>query len=242
MRGSDTSVSNVVDSGASPIRLLVVAWVTLLGVTLSGCHASSGGEGATRASAQLPVQGGREQGRMEAAIEGLSFRAGVVEVAEPPRRERPAAIRLLRAAEGALSVENARVKAAGLFRDAILADPGYAPAYEGLARALIVEGDPELVAAALHTAVKLDPDFDLARWELGIAAQMRGDYAAAVSEWASLVERNPDYPEVYARMAIASYFDNDLVAAQIYLLEADKRKQSVPPQFRTLLSQAVPHP
>lgn len=231
----------VIGSGASPIRLLVAAWVILFCVVLSGCHPSSTA-GTTRASAQLPVKADPEQGRMEAAIKGLTITGGVVEVAEPHRNDREAAIRLLRVAEGALSVENARIKAVGLFRDAILADPSHAPGYEGLARALFVEGKPDFVAAALRTAINLDPAFDLARWELGVAAQMRGDYAEAVSEWTSLVERNPDYPDAYARMAIATYFDSNLVAAQSYLFEADKRKQNVPPQFRILLSQAVSRP
>jgi tetratricopeptide (TPR) repeat protein len=147
----------------------------------------------------------------------------------------------LREANLALT-QNLRIKAAGLFRDAILADPTLAAAYEGIARSLLTEGNYPLVEASLETALDLDPGMDRARFDLGAVAQMQGDYDRAVETWGALAALQPDYPEVYARMAIAAYYDQDFEAARSYLSEADKRKQNVPPQFRDLLRKAGNRP
>ncbi len=179
---------------------------------------------------------------MASALAGLSFSADGVRVSGRPLTNRAKSIRALQVAERALTVENTPVKAAGLFRDAILADPTYALPYEGLARALTVKGDAKIVEAALRTAIKLDPTLERAQFLLGTSAQMRGDYDAALSAWKQLVAQNPDYPDAYARMAIAAYYQGDATAAHRYLREADRRKQNVPPQFRELLRQGRPQP
>lgn len=179
---------------------------------------------------------------LTAAIEGLTWTSGVIEVAGPRRRDRARALRAARNAEKTLRAENIRVKAAGYFRDAILADPSYAPAYEGIARCLLVEGEPAFVEAALRTALNLDARFDEARYEMGVIAQVRGDYPRAIAAWKDLVARRPGFGDAYARLAIAAYYEGDLPAARRFLGEADRRKQRVPPQFRDLLPQAEPLP
>lgn len=193
-----------------------------------------------QAEVQLPPQ--QSEDRMAAALAGLSFSADGVRVAGRPLTNRAKSIRALQAAERAMSVDNTPVKAAGLFRDAILADPTYALPYEGLARALMVKGDAKVVEAALRTAIRLDPTLEHAHFLLGTSAQMRGDYDAALEAWKDLVAQNPDYPDAYARMAIAAHFQGDAPAAHRYLREADRRKQNVPPQFRELLREGRSQP
>lgn len=211
----------------------MILWFAALGC---GKPASVTGPG----DVQLPSQ--HSEDRMAAALAGLSFSADGVRAAGRPLTNRAKSIRALQAAERAMTVDNTPVKAAGLFRDAILADPTYALPYEGLARALMVKGDAKIVEAALRTAIKLDPTLDRAHFLLGTSAQMRGDYDAALEAWKELVAQNPEYPDAYARMAVAAYYRGDAQVAHRYLREADRRKQNVPTQFRGLLREGRSQP
>jgi hypothetical protein len=199
-----------------------------------------------RTAGQLPTVGEPgdrlEEAHLASAVKGLDFGSGRVRATAHLPGGRSKAREAARLGERSLVVENIWFRAAEHFRDAILADPTYAPAHEGLARSLLMQGNPRLAAAALRTAISLDPDLSSARFELGGLAQMKGDYSGAVAIWKALVARNPDYPDAYARMAIASYFGNDPASAWKYLAEADRRKQNVPPQFRDLLKQVAPGP
>ena len=96
--------------------------------------------------------------------------------------------------------------------------------------------------AALRTAIEHDPRYGKARFELGALAQKRGDYGEAIQIWKELVKRDPNYPDVFARLSIASYVKGDSKGAWTYLAEADKRRQNVPPQFRSLLKEASKGP
>lgn len=183
-----------------------------------------------------------EEERLEAAMKGLSYSSGMVKVIVNRPGDRAKAVKATAFAENNLNVENTWFKAAGHFRDAILADPTYAPAYEGLARALLLESKTDLAASALKTALSLDPNYSKARFELGTITQMSGDYRGALNVWKEVVAKDPGYPDAYARMAIASYFEQDFKSAYTYLAEADKRKQNVPPQFRGLLKEAAARP
>ncbi len=177
--------------------------------------------------------------RMAAALAGLTFDSQGVRVAGRPLTNRMRAVKAMKAAELALTVDNTPVKAAGLFRDAILQDPTYALPYEGLARSLMVKGDPEVVTAALKTALRLDPNLYSAQFLLGVAAQQHGDYAGAIGAWEALIAAQPDYPDLFARMAICAYYQGERKAAKHYLEQADRRQQKVPPQFRRLLEDGV---
>jgi len=198
----------------------------------------------TKRVGQLPhikVAGeGFEEAHLMSATSGLDFTSGVVRVTRHLSGGRARALDDICLAEQALSVENVWFKAAGYFRDAILADPTYAPAYEGLARSVFVEGEWTVAEAALRTAISLDPNLGKARFQLGAVAERRGEYATAIAVWQDLVAREPDYPDVYSRMAIASYFGHDFSSAWSYLVEADKRGENVPSQFRDLLQQVAP--
>lgn len=217
------------------VRVIILSMICF---AVWGCAKS--GPGVRVADTQLPPK--KVDDRMAAALAGLHFSQDGVRLAARPLTNRAKAIRLLQTAERALTVENTPVKAAGLFRDAILADPTFALPYEGLARALMVKGDHKVVEASLKTALRLDPKLDRAQFLMGTSAQMRGDYDGALLAWRHLVQQNPDYPDAYARMAIAAYYGGDLTAANDYLREADRRKQNVPPQFRDLLRQGRPQP
>lgn len=183
-----------------------------------------------------------EEKWLEEATKGLSFTADSVVPVTKRVADRSAAIAKTTAADKSLNTENIWFKAAGMFRDAIVLDPSYAPAYEGLGRSLLMEGNLDMVEAALKTAIRLDPNQDKARFEYGMIVQMRGDFTGCVKVWKELVDRNPAYPDAYARMSVASYFAHDYDAAYAYLAEADKRKQNVPSQFRPLLKEAAPRP
>ena len=183
-----------------------------------------------------------EEKWLEDAVKGLTFSPDSVIAAPVQKPDRGAAMAKAKVAFRSLEVENIWFKAAGLFRDAILLDPTYAPPYEGLARALLLEGNLDKVEPALKTAVRLDPNFNKARFEYGTVVQMKGDYPGCIAIWKDLVARDPAYPDAYARLSIAAYFAQDYDAAYAFLAEADKRKQNVPVQFRPLLKEAAPRP
>lgn len=208
-----------------------VAGVTLF--VLAGC-----GSFETRSAGQLPPQKSAKETRLREAIRGLDFSSGRVNVLGDGLVDSSRAVKLTRKAEQAFRVENNWSKAAGLYRDAILQDREHAPAYEGLAMAIQMEGEPGMPEAALRTALDLDPRYGKARFELGALAQKRGDYAEAIQIWKELVSREPNYPDAFARLSIASYFNGDSKGAWTYLAEADKCRQNVPPQFRSILKEA----
>jgi tetratricopeptide (TPR) repeat protein len=174
---------------------------------------------------------------MRDATRGLRFEGGlVVSTANAHDPKRGEALRVK--AEQVTQEQNTWFLSVGAFRDAILADPGNAKSYEGLARAFLMEGETKEAEAALASAVRLDPKLSQARYQLGMVKQMESDYSGAVAEWKALTQTDPGFRDVYARMAIASYYAQDFPAAWRYLAEADKRHQDVPGQFRQLLKEA----
>lgn len=183
-----------------------------------------------------------DEERLAQATDGLRFQGGLVTVAAPKASDQRTGETLRQKAEQVTAERNTWFVSVGAFRDAIIADPGNAKSYEGLARALLLEGKTDRAEAALGTAVKLSPKFAKARYELGMVKQMDSDYVGAVAEWQSLTQIDPGYSDVFARMAIASYYAQDYTSAWKYLAQADQRKQSVPPQFRPLLREADPRP
>lgn len=183
-----------------------------------------------------------EEQRMAEATKGLSFSTGRVLVSVQRPGDRAAAVKACNLAEQSLITENSWFVCAGKFRDAILLDPTYAPSYEGMARAFLLEGDVERATAAVKTAVSKDPTFSKAEFLLGTVTQMNGDFDGAVKVWRNLVAHDPNYPDTFARMAVCSYFAHDYTSAYQYLAEADKRKQNVPAQFRPLLKEAAQRP
>lgn len=206
-------------------------WQALLVLSLAAGCATGPVETASstmppRAEADRPVPESRA-----AAVAGLSVRNGLIVVVKPQRADRAEAVRLCRLAESELLSKNLRVKAAGLFRDAVLSDLTCAEAYEGLARCLLPFRDDAVVSAALRTALSLDADRHRARFLLGALHQMRRDSAAATETWTGLIAREPDYPEVYVRLAVLAHYEGDAHSARRWIAEAERRGQPVPPQL-----------
>lgn len=180
--------------------------------------------------------------RLKAATKGLDFKGGVVTVTVNRTPDRNAALNLVKLADRSYNVDNVWFEAAGKYRDVILADPSYAPAYIGLAKSVMLEGEVKIAEACYRTAVAKDPNNGQARFELGVIVQGLGDNKGAIAVWKELAQRQPTYPGVHTRLAIASHFDQDYKAAWAYLAEADKRKEQVPPQFRDILKEVAPRP
>lgn len=172
------------------------------------------------------------------ALDGLTIADGAIESRRPTRADRQRAVARCEQAEEELTVRNLRVKAAGLYRDAILLDPSLPGPYLGLAQCLMQDRTDDVVEAALRTALRLDEDLHRARFLLGALHQMRGDNRAASDVWCDLVARAPDYPEVYVRLAVSAHFDGDAPLARQYLAEAKRRRQPVPAQLEDLLEKA----
>ncbi len=225
--------------------LLAVAFGAL---TLSGCGSSrqpsTGSASQTGGLSPEPDDPKEQldQQRLAEATRGLSFQNGRVSVIKPVTKNRARSVALVSTAEEVTETDNTWFKSVGAFRDAVLADPTNPSAYEGLARGFLMEQMTDYAEAALRTAVALDPKFNKARFELGTVRQMTSDFQGAVNEWKQLIANAPDYPDVYARLAIASYYIHDYKAAYANLDEADRRMQSVPAQFRSLLKEAAPRP
>ena len=97
-------------------------------------------------------------------------------------------------------------KAAGFFEQAILQDPNYALAYDGLADvlALRVNYDGEDSAKALpaakqaaHRALELDPTLGEAHASLGMIAAYEREWATATTEFRKAIELSPSYAMAY---------------------------------------------
>ncbi|MCW5939810.1 MAG: tetratricopeptide repeat protein [Fimbriimonadaceae bacterium] len=224
---------------------LVVALIT---TALAGCVPKDNAGLTSGSGGASPVEDGAspksrlESQRLADATRGLRFTRDQVEVTARTSNDRPAAVAKTASAVKVMNERNIWFVAVGAFRDAVLADPRYAPAYVGLADALLMEGKTDLAQAALRTAVRLDGRDPEARYRLGLLRQMDSDYAGAVLEWTEVVKFAPDHADVYARMAIASYYARDYRSAWEYLSQAEARKQNVPPQFKPMLLEVSPRP
>lgn len=179
-----------------------------------------------------------QEERLEAALKGIRF-SGESVLVDSNRHDRAAAVKASTKADTAYHVDNTWFKSAGLYRDAILLDPGYAQPWEGLAMSVLQEGNNEIARTMLKKAVALDPNFHKARFELGMLQQALGQDNDALNTWKELAGRNPEHPEVYVKLATLSFYHNDLEAASAYVSQADSRHQSVPPQLRSLIKEAA---
>jgi tetratricopeptide (TPR) repeat protein len=225
-----------------------LALAVLLGVGIGGCAPTDspdlarGSGGASPAVEGASPKSQLEARRLEEATRGLRFAKDRVEVTAKSGNDRAAAVAKTASATKVMNERNIWFVAVGAFRDAVLADPRHAPAYVGLADALLMEGKTDMAEAALRTAVRLDGRDPEARYRLGLLRQMDSDYAGAVREWREVAKFAPGHADVYARMAIASYYARDYRSAWEYLSQAEARKQNVPPQFKPLLQEVSPRP
>jgi TolB-like protein/DNA-binding winged helix-turn-helix (wHTH) protein/Tfp pilus assembly protein PilF len=100
------------------------------------------------------------------------------------------------------TVEEERKVAFDLYQKALAADPGFAPAYVGLAYSyspiFSTKRDVPKTMAALKKAIELDPQLADAHWVLGDANMVyQWDWANAESEYKRAIELNGNLPQAH---------------------------------------------
>jgi tetratricopeptide (TPR) repeat protein len=89
------------------------------------------------------------------------------------------------------------------FRRALVFDPMYAPAQNGLGSVLRQQGSLDEAIAHLTEALRLRPDFDDASFNLANALVDRGRLPEAVARYQDLVRRHPDEVDMRSNLGIA---------------------------------------
>lgn len=88
-----------------------------------------------------------------------------------------------------------------LYRQAVEADPGYAPALNNLAAAHLDLDEPDLAFGYVARALKADPRLASAYNNRGIVRALAGDYRQAEEDWLRALEFQPGRPEVIENLA-----------------------------------------
>ncbi len=191
------------------------------------------------AASASPGQTNYKRARFAAAISGLRFDTGVVEV--EPFAEYDADVSWTRFEEATELVEAGRaLKAIGAYRDSIRWAPDLADAYNGLGMTLRLENKIIEASAALHTALKLDPAFVEARFNLAITLWMNGEPVEATHQMQQVVRQQPDHALAHERLAIWSYYAGEAQAAWRHVRAAQALDHALPPQFMALLGSRMP--
>lgn len=224
------------------LRSTTLCCATLItGLISAGCQTTSNttakspvieaGDGASPAP---PTEVNYKTARYLAAIEGLSFDDGMVQVEPFAIYSVDDARRSITAGE-TFAFEGRHIAAIKAFGDATRHAPDYGPAYHGLAQALRVKGKMDESIAALNTALQLSPhDLD-ARFDLASSLWMTGDRVGATQQMNLLVANNPDHAEAHERLAIWSYYADDVEAAWAHTRAAQQLGHEMPGQFVALL-------
>lgn len=193
----------------------------------------------TAAATTTPGQTNYKQARFAAAVSGLRFDTGVVEV--EPFDEYDADVSWTRLEEAAELVEAGRaLKAIGAYRDSIRWAPDLADAYNGLGMTLRLENKMSEALASLRTALKLDPAFVDARFNLAITLWMNGESAEATRQMQQVVRQQPDHALAHERLAIWSYYAGEAQAAWRHVRAAQALDHALPPQFLAVLGSRMP--
>ena len=177
--------------------------------------------------------------RIRRATEGLAFENGRVSPAHP-KRPRPshAAAEFQQGRD--LMRQNRRFAAARRFANAILADPQFAEAYDGLGQALWRRGAVEQAVAAYRTALDLQPNLHVARKHLAVALAADARFDQAISQWRTLLDRDPTSESAHARLAVSYYYTGDHASAWKHVHLAEALNSPAPPQLVHLLEQRAP--
>ena len=186
-----------------------------------------------------PGQTNYKRARFAAAVSGLRFDTGVVEV--EPFDEYDADVSWTRLEEATELVEAGRIlKAIGAYRDSIRWAPDLADAYNGLGMTLRLENKISEALAALRTAVQLDPAFVDTRFNLAITLWMNGEPAEATYQMQQVVRQQPDHGLAHERLAIWSYYAGDAQVAWRHVQAAQALGHALPPQFLALMVSRMP--
>ena len=191
------------------------------------------------AASASPGQTNYKRVRFAAAVSGLRFDTGVVEV--EPFDAYDADFSWARLEEATELVQAGRaLTAIGAYRDSIRWAPDLADAYNGLGMTLRLENKISEALAALRTALQLDPMFVEARLNLAITLWMTGEPSEATHQMQQVVRQQPDHALAHERLAIWSYYGGEARAAWRHARAAQALDHTLPPQFLALLGSRMP--
>ncbi|MBI3370704.1 MAG: tetratricopeptide repeat protein [Betaproteobacteria bacterium] len=89
------------------------------------------------------------------------------------------------------------------YRQAIEADPSFAPAYMNLGIALQATQDLAGAIASYQRAIALDPGYAAARYNLGLTRLVLGEYAQAEVDFRAVLGLRAEFPEAWVALADA---------------------------------------
>ena len=180
-----------------------------------------------------------KQTRFAAAIAGLRFETGVVEV--EPVDENDVEFAWARFEEATTLVDSGlALQAIAAYRDSIRRAPDLADPYNGLGMILRLQNKMNEALAALRTAVQLDPEFIDARFNLAITLWMTGEPDEATQQMQQVVQLLPDHALAHERLAIWSYYSGQADAAWQHVRAAQALDHALPRQFIALMEAKMP--
>ena len=180
-----------------------------------------------------------KRARFAAAVSGLRFDTGVVEV--EPEDEYDAEFAWARFEEAtALFDAGLALQATAAYRDSIQSAPDLADPYNGLAMCLRLQNKMSEALAALRTAIQLDPVFVDARFNLAITLWMNGEADEATRQMQQVVQLQPEQALAHERLAIWSYYSGQSETAWSHVRAAQALDHALPPQFMAIMEMRMP--
>ena len=133
--------------------------------------------------------------------------AGAREYAEAVLKENPKSVEA-HFVKGKILLKNKNgMDAVSEFRTVVTDQPGYIPAYLGLAEAHVMNQELDLAKDTLNNALKMAPDSRDVLRALARVYVLKKDYAGAEAQLRKILENHPNDPQVQAELG-------DLLAAQ----------------------------
>ncbi|MCG3127562.1 MAG: hypothetical protein CHACPFDD_02425 [Phycisphaerae bacterium] len=187
------------------------------------------------------------RGRVIAAMRGLRYESGLVEIdaAEAGKivaTQDPDEAAAENARGRQLLDEGMSVEAVAAHTRAVLLAPNVAAYYDALGTALVTKGRIAEALASYRTALKLDPRLIETRYRAGNMLEMLGRSDEAIAVWEDVVAQMPAHADAHRKLAIAHYFQGRYDAAWVETHLVEALGQSVPPQFRKLLEGQMAEP
>ncbi len=203
--------------------------------------ASGNAQRSALAATTTPGPTNYKQARFAAAISGLRFDTGVVEV--EPADGYDAEFAWARFGQARAMVDSGlALGAIAAYRDSIRWAPDLAEPYNGLGMILRLQNKMSEALAALRTAVGLDPEFIDARFNLAMTLWMNGEPMEATRHMQQVVQLQPDHALAHERLAIWNYYSGQADAAWQHVRAAQALNHALPPQFMALMEIRMPGP
>ena len=134
---------------------------------------------------------------MNFSLRGLFNRGGTENV---PSGDGNLAQKLLQDGNAA-EASGALAEAIRCYREAITADPGFAPAHLNLGIALQALDEPALAIASYSAAIALDPAYAAAHYNIALAHLTRHEYAQAETGFREALRLRNEFPEAWVGLA-----------------------------------------